>query len=83
MKRHFLMTIAGVVLASLGTVAAEAYTPEEKEPKLNQRRENQQARIANGVKTASLTAGESANLERKEARVNREIRGTGRRTAGR
>lgn len=41
---------------------------------INQRRENQQDRIAQGVKSGSLTAGETARLETKEARVNREIR---------
>ena len=40
---------------------------------IQQRKENQQDRIAQGVKSGELTAGETANLERKEARVNREI----------
>lgn len=38
------------------------------------RQENQQARIAQGVKSGQLTAAETARLERKEARLNREIR---------
>lgn len=38
------------------------------------RQENQQDRIAQGVKSGQLTAGETANLEHKEARLNREIR---------
>jgi hypothetical protein len=38
------------------------------------RQENQQDRIAQGVQSGQLTAGETANLERKEARLNREIR---------
>ena len=41
---------------------------------INQRRENQQDRIAQGIKSGSLTAGEAARLETKEARLNREIR---------
>jgi hypothetical protein len=41
---------------------------------INQRREIQQDRIAQGVKSGSLTAGETARLETKEARLNREIR---------
>ncbi len=40
---------------------------------VNQRRENQQDRIAQGVKSGQLTAGETAHLERREARVNREV----------
>jgi len=38
------------------------------------RKENQQDRIAQGVKSGQLTAGETANLEGKEARLNHEIR---------
>jgi len=38
------------------------------------RKENQQDRIAQGVKSGQLTARETANLERKEARLNRETR---------
>src|SRR5689334_5768524 len=38
------------------------------------RRENQQDRIARGVKSGSLTAGETANLEKRESAINREIR---------
>ena len=41
---------------------------------IRQRQENQQDRIAQGVKSGQLTAGETANLETKEARLNKEIR---------
>jgi hypothetical protein len=41
---------------------------------IHKRKENQQDRIAQGVKSGELTAGETAKLERKEARVNRETR---------
>lgn len=41
---------------------------------INQRRENQQDRIAQGINSGSLTAREAARLETKEARLNREIR---------
>lgn len=41
---------------------------------IKERKENQQDRIAQGVKSGELTAGETAKLERKEARVNRETR---------
>ena len=37
------------------------------------RRENQQQRIAQGVRSGQLTAGETARLETKEAALNREI----------
>ncbi|HME33720.1 MAG TPA: hypothetical protein VKF84_00685 [Candidatus Sulfotelmatobacter sp.] len=39
---------------------------------INQRKENQQDRIANGVKSGELTAGETANLEKKESDLNHE-----------
>jgi hypothetical protein len=42
---------------------------------VGQRRENQQDRIANGVRSGQLTAGETAKLENKEQGVNREVAG--------
>jgi hypothetical protein len=57
--------------AALGTALTAAGMNAET---INQRRENQQDRIAQGVKSGSLTAGETARLETKEARLNREIR---------
>ena len=40
---------------------------------IQERKENQQDRIAQGVKSGQLTAGETANLEHKEAALNHEI----------
>jgi hypothetical protein len=45
-----------------------------KQPTVAQRKENQRDRIANGVKSGQLTAGETANLESKEAAINGETR---------
>ena len=45
----------------------------EKPATVNQRKENQQDRIAQGVQTGQLTAGETANLENRESGVNKEI----------
>ncbi|HKR28073.1 MAG TPA: hypothetical protein VJS11_11485 [Acidobacteriaceae bacterium] len=39
---------------------------------INQRKENQQDRIAQGVKSGQLTAHETRNLEGREASINRE-----------
>ena len=39
---------------------------------INERKENQQDRIANGVNSGQLTAGETANLETKESALNKE-----------
>lgn len=44
------------------------------QPSIAQRKQNQQDRIANGVKSGQLTAGETANLETKEAAINGETR---------
>jgi hypothetical protein len=41
---------------------------------VNQRRENQQQRIGEGVENGSLTAGEAARIEKKEANLNKEIK---------
>src|SRR6202165_5369936 len=56
-----------------GQDAAPA-TDAEKKPTIEQRKESQQDRIANGVKSGQLTAGETANLEKKEAAINKETR---------
>ena len=40
---------------------------------IKDRRENQQDRIANGVASGQLTAGETAKLEKQEANINKEI----------
>jgi len=41
---------------------------------VGKRAENQQDRIAQGIKSGQLTAGEAAHLENNEAKVNREVR---------
>ena len=57
---------------SQGTSTTSA-APAQK-PTIAQRKENQQDRIANGVKSGQLTAGETANLETKEAAINGETK---------
>jgi hypothetical protein len=58
---------------STTTTPAPATTPAPK-PTVAQRKENQQDRIAQGVKSGQLTAGETANLETKEAAINGETK---------
>jgi hypothetical protein len=41
---------------------------------IGNRRENQQDRIAEGVKSGQLTAGETAKLENRQQGINREVR---------
>jgi hypothetical protein len=48
--------------------------PNPKPPTVNQRLENQQDRIAQGIKSGQLTAGETANLETKEAAITNEVK---------
>lgn len=73
MKKMFLTLIVTGAMASTAAFA---------QGEIQQRKENQQDRIANGVKNGSLTPHETANLERKEAGVNREIRRDRRQNGG-
>ncbi len=57
-----------IILAIIMTDAAFAQSSE-----MGSRVENQQDRIAQGVKSGALTAGETANLERKESSINHEV----------
>jgi hypothetical protein len=41
---------------------------------IQERKENQQDRIGNGIASGQLTAGEASNLERKESAINQEER---------
>jgi hypothetical protein len=56
------------LLLSLAAVAQTAPPPGT----AAQRKANQQARIAQGVKSGQLTAHETSNLEHREASVNKE-----------
>ncbi len=42
--------------------------------KVGQRRENQQDRIANGIRNGSMNAGEAARAENRQQNINRQIR---------
>ena len=68
------MKIAKLILTSAAFLitAVPAAFAQESAPTINQRKENQQDRIAQGVKSGELTAGESANLENKESALNKE-----------
>jgi hypothetical protein len=64
--KSIVLTMIGAALL-LGTASAQ-------DNRIQQRKENQQDRIAQGVKSGSLTPHETANLENKEAGLNKEIR---------
>ena len=54
---------------------AQTPTPGAHDYDINQRKGDQQGRIANGVKSGQLTAGETSRLEHQEAGINSEERG--------
>ena len=68
-RKRFLriLAVAGCgVLLMAGDARADG--------RIARRKARQQARIAQGVRSGQLTAGETARIERREARLNREIR---------
>ncbi len=67
MKR--LTTHLTALALSLAVPAASALAAE-----VDRREARQQARIAEGVQSGELTPRETARLERKEARIHREVR---------
>jgi len=73
MKTLCLTVVAGGLL--VGVAAAQ-------DNRIHDRKENQQDRIAQGVKSGSLTPHETANLENKEGRLNKEIRNDRRQNGG-
>jgi hypothetical protein len=66
LKHIFLSMMAAGLIASSAGMAQEG--------RIQQRKENQQQRIANGVENGSLTPRETAHLENKESNLNKEIR---------
>ena len=77
MHRTLVMFALAALMASGSTFAQQpqpATQPAPKEGSVNDRRQDQQQRIANGVQSGQFTAGETKNLESREANLNREIR---------
>jgi hypothetical protein len=79
------LTLAAAALIATGSAIAQQSQPEQAAPAaqttpnqpattINDRRDNQQDRIANGIGSGQLTAGETKNLEGREANLNREIK---------
>jgi hypothetical protein len=69
---RFVLCSAAVAAMFLPATAQTSNPPANPPATINQRKENQQDRIANGVASGQLTAGETANLERKESNLNKE-----------
>ncbi len=73
-KVSLLLVVA--MAASVPAFAQQAQpapTPSASPNTVGNRRENQQDRIANGVQSGQLTAGETKNLENREANLNQQI----------
>jgi len=74
----FALLVSGVAMAqdpaSSGTSSTQSAPSAKPDPTIKQRKENQQDRIANGIQSGQLTAGETSKLETKEAAVNGEIK---------
>ena len=76
MKSTWKMTLFGAALAmvSLPVVAQSTSSAPVTGESIQDRKENQQDRIANGVQSGQLTAGETSNLEKKEGAIKQEER---------
>ena len=61
------------LIGTMTMVAAVTVMVASAQNVVNQRRENQQDRVAQGIGSGQLTAGETANLETKEAAINQEV----------
>ncbi len=68
-----VMLATGMLLVQPGQISAQNNTNQPKDGSVNDRRQNQQQRIANGVQSGQMTAGETKRIEGREANVNREI----------
>jgi hypothetical protein len=65
------LIFSGAALLALTVSPLFAQQPD---PSIAQRKDNQQDRIANGVQSGELTAGETKSLETSEANLNKEER---------
>lgn len=70
-----LVALAVLSFAPVALTAQTTTTTTTKPATIGQRQENQQDRIAQGVKSGQLTAAETARLEHQEAGINKEKAG--------
>ena len=70
-----LALAATLALVPAAMFAQATTTTTTKPATINQRKENQQDRIAQGVKKGTLSPAETARLEHQEAGINKEERG--------
>ena len=67
MRRIIIGILSGALLAGTATMALA-------DEKIKDRKQNQQKRIANGVKSGELTPHETARIENNESKINKEVR---------
>ena len=79
MKNLILIAAAAALCAPMAvaqdastTTTTTTTTTAKPKYTINQRKQNQQQRIGEGVENGSLTAGEASNLEKKETKLNQE-----------
>jgi methionine-rich copper-binding protein CopC len=73
--RFVTAVLASTLVIAPAAMIAQTPTPGAHDYNINQRKVDQQDRIANGVKNGQLTAGQTARLEHQEAGINKEERG--------
>jgi hypothetical protein len=77
MQRN-LITLAVAALIASGPAFAQQSQPQtqpnQPAPTIGQREQNQQDRVANGIDSGQMTAGETKNIESRESNLNREVR---------
>lgn len=67
------IALLGTALVALSLPLSAQTAPDNSQPQtINQRKTDQQDRIANGVQSGQLTAGETKHLETKETDINHE-----------
>jgi hypothetical protein len=70
-----VLPLAVILAGAAVSLPVNAQSQQSGDPnEIHQRKENQQDRIAQGVKSGQLTPRETANLENKEAAINHETR---------
>jgi hypothetical protein len=70
----FTAILASALFIAPAAMFAQTPTPGAHDYNINQRKVDQQDRIANGVRSGQLTPRETAHLEHQEAGINREER---------
>ena len=75
MTKLIRIALASSLILAPAALFAQSPDGHEKKPHtINQRKENQQDRIGQGVTNGTLSPAEAARLERQSARINREER---------